>query len=248
MAGERDDSAASTLGGNNGIANGINNRGQVVGIAENTIHDPTCVAPQVLQFKPVIWEDGQARELPTVPGYPNGTAQGINDNGQAVGVSGDCNYNTVHGLLWQDGEFTDLGSNIDPTAINNRGQVTGNDFNLSHAFLWQNGVFTDLGTVPGDVESESNAINNQGQVVGQSCDANGNCRAFLWENGTMMDLNALIPTSSPLYSYLFEASGINSRGEYLRFVDAKPFRVPGFLSDSLSWRFQVTRGTLTATG
>jgi probable HAF family extracellular repeat protein len=212
-------SVLPTLGGNNGIANHINSRGQVVGLAENTIHDPTCVAPMnVLQFKPVIWEKGQVRELPTVPGLPNGNAQGINDNGQAVGVSGDCNLSTsiVHGLLWQHGGFTDLG-NVDPTAINNRGQVIGltltNADQHNQAFLWQNGVFTDLGTVPGDVVSESHAINDPGQVVGQSCDANGNCRAFLWENGAMTDLNALIPTSSPLYLGLYDASGINSRGE-----------------------------------
>ena len=73
-------------------------------------------------------------------------------------------------------------------------------------------MFKDIGTVPGDVESESHAINDPGQVVGQSCDANGNCRAFFWENGAMTDLNALIPTSSPLYLGLFDASGINSRG------------------------------------
>ena len=46
-----------TLGGNNGAAFQINNRGQAVGGAENTTHDPTCVAPQVLQFKPVRGSD-----------------------------------------------------------------------------------------------------------------------------------------------------------------------------------------------
>lgn len=42
--------ALPTLGGNNGIAAGSNSHGQVVGWAENTVHDPTCIAPQVLQF------------------------------------------------------------------------------------------------------------------------------------------------------------------------------------------------------
>src|SRR5207245_298594 len=37
-----------TLGGNNGVANEIDNRGQLVGIAENTTQDATCTAPQVL--------------------------------------------------------------------------------------------------------------------------------------------------------------------------------------------------------
>ena len=44
-----------TLGGNNSFASGINNRGQAVGIAENTTPDPCLTAPQVLDWKPVIW-------------------------------------------------------------------------------------------------------------------------------------------------------------------------------------------------
>ena len=44
-----------TLGGTNGFATGANNKGQIVGWAENTVHDPTCVAPQVLQFRAVVW-------------------------------------------------------------------------------------------------------------------------------------------------------------------------------------------------
>ncbi len=199
-----------TLGGNNGMANSINSRGQVVGQAENTVHDPTCVPPQVLQFKPAIWEKGEVDALPTLAGYPDGLAQAINDNGQAVGVSVDCSFSAGSGLLWRHGKFTDLG-NVDPIAINNRAQVTGIGSD-SRAFLWQDGAFTDLGTLPGDVVSFGNAINDKGQVVGQSCGASA-CggRAFLWENGVMTDLNALVPAASPLY--LFEAVGINSRGQ-----------------------------------
>jgi probable HAF family extracellular repeat protein len=53
--------------------------------------------------------------------------------------------------------------------------------------------------LPGDLLSIANDINSKGQVVGNSCDVNFNCRAFLWENGVMTDLNALIPPDSPLY-------------------------------------------------
>ena len=44
-----------TLGGNNGFAAAVNNSGRVVGWAENSVHDPTCLAPQVLQFRAVVW-------------------------------------------------------------------------------------------------------------------------------------------------------------------------------------------------
>jgi probable HAF family extracellular repeat protein len=183
--------------------------------------DPTCEAPQVLQFKPVIWTKREVQELPTFPGDPEGFAGPINDHGQAVGASGNCTTEGFHALLWQEGSVTDLG-NLGGTMgniaidINNQGQVVGRS-NLPgdttfHAFLWQNGVMTDLGTLPGDVASAAIGINSKGQVVGGSFDIDGNGRAFLWQNGVMTDLNTLIPADSPLF--LLEAVGtINSRGE-----------------------------------
>src|SRR5262245_34533227 len=58
--------ALKTLGGNNSYATSANNRGQAVGWAENTVHDPTCVPPQVLQFRAVTWslKTGEVTELP----------------------------------------------------------------------------------------------------------------------------------------------------------------------------------------
>ncbi len=211
-----------TLGGNNGFADGINNRGQVVGLAENTTPlDPTCPPPQVLQFKPVIWEKGEIQELPTFPGDPVGNAVAINDRGQVVGQSFNCTGAVSHALLWQNGTATDLGnlggmmfnSGIE---INNQGQVVGfSDLpgdTTGHAFLWtKDSGIQDLGTLPGDFSSIALAINQKSQVAGFSCDISGNCRAFLWQNGVMTDLNTLIPAGSPLF--LVWAVGINSRGE-----------------------------------
>ena len=50
---------APALGGNNSVANAINDRGEVGGEAETSDHDPNCPAPQILQFKPAIWRDGR---------------------------------------------------------------------------------------------------------------------------------------------------------------------------------------------
>ena len=79
-------------GGYSSYATGVNNRGQVVGWAENGIHDPTCDPSfQILQFRAAMWEpNGTMHELPPLPGDSTSAATAINDLGQVVGISGDC--------------------------------------------------------------------------------------------------------------------------------------------------------------
>jgi probable HAF family extracellular repeat protein len=222
-----------TLGGDNGFATGANNLGQVVGWAENTCHDPTCVPPQVLQFRPVTWELGrqdQIHEFPLITGDTSGAATAINDNGQAVGISGICDqavgrYTAKHAVLWQKGGVTDIGNlgaawwNT-PTAINQHGDVVGfagdpafPEGDILHAFIWtRNGGIQALPALPGHVDTEAYGINARGQVVGVSCDPDfADCRAVVWENGVVTDLNDL---KSPDYSAtLQQGKDINDRGE-----------------------------------
>ena len=103
-------------GGNNGFATGANNFGQVVGWAENGVHDNACVSPQVLQFRPAVWTLGppdQIQDLPLIPGDSSGAATAINDNGQIVGISGICDQavgrrTAKHAVLWENGTVTDI--------------------------------------------------------------------------------------------------------------------------------------------
>jgi uncharacterized membrane protein len=76
-------SALPTVGGNNGQASAINNRGQVAGYAETAVVDSGC--PPYKTTLAVLWEKGNAQPLPTVGGDPDGAAYGINNRGQAVG-------------------------------------------------------------------------------------------------------------------------------------------------------------------
>jgi len=214
-----------TLGGNNSAAVAANNRGLIVGLAENSTLDPNCIPPQVLDYKPVVWRGDTIHELPLMAGDANGGAVAVNDKNQVVGATGMCGSGPpgaipVHAVLWQNGSVTDLGSlggavNNFAYAINNPGQIVGvSDLpgdSTGHAFLWQKGVMTDLGTLPGDFLSIVYGINNKGQVVGQSCDVNFNCRASLWQSGVMIDLNTVTLPGSSLY--LLVAFDINSRGE-----------------------------------
>lgn len=171
-----------TLGGNNATVGAINSLGQVAGIAETGVRDPACpsamavngTGPQVLDFEAVIWgpQPGQIVELRPLPGDTVAIAAGINDKGQAVGTSGLCG-NTIlpgfeggpHAVFWDtDGSAHDLGN------------------------LGGTGTPASLG-----VNNIGFAINNQGQVAGQSVlPGNRTFHPFLWASQTgMQDLGVL---------------------------------------------------------
>ena len=239
-----------TLGGNNGAANQINKQGTVAGLAENATPDPACPAPQVLQFKPVIWANGKIHELVTLDDDPEGVAFAINDYGQVAGASGQCsalnpnllvNLQPLHALLWQKGTVIDLGNlggtghgfGIVALNLNNKGQVVGSsdlpgDASF-HAFLWtrENGM-QDLGTLAGDVNSAALGNNDSGEIVGVSLDANFDLHPYLWQNGVMTNLNSLIPANSPLS--LFLACSINSSGEIVGLAVTSTGEVHGYLA------------------
>jgi probable HAF family extracellular repeat protein len=225
-------------GGNNGFATGANNLGQVVGWAENDVHDPTCVSPQVIQFRPAVWELGppdEIHDLPLISGDTSGAATAINDNGQIVGISGICDqaigrHTARHAVLWQNGGVIDIGNlgapwwNT-PTNINQRGDVVGfagdpafPEGDILHAFVWtrQHGI-RPLAALPGHVHTEAYGINERRQVVGISCDANfADCRAVIWKNGfahpdRVTDLNDLKGPGYP--ARLEQAKDINDEGE-----------------------------------
>jgi len=234
------------LGGNNSIGAGDNNLGQIVGWAEKSANDSTCAPPapgatQFLQFEATLWErdwTGQwhVRELPPYPGDLDGAATAVNDLGQAVGISGQCDvaigaYSAIHALLWQNGQPIDLGNlgghgwNT-PGAINDLGVIAGfangpNDVMSGQlqfrflAFIWtkEHGM-QSLGTLPGDAMSEATDINDENQIVGVSFADFffDNPRAFLYENGTMTPLNSLIGSASANWD-LSSTGGINDRGE-----------------------------------
>src|SRR5213083_2187975 len=225
-------------GGNNGFATGANNLRQVVGWAENGVHDPNCCCTQVLQFLPAVWDLGsrdQIHDLPLIAGDSSGAATAINDNGQIVGISGMCDQavgrrTAKHAVLWENGTVTDIYPNASapwwntPTAINQHGDVVGFagdpafvEGEVLHAFIWtkDNGIkaLKPLrGRVPEHVDSEAYGINEARQVVGVSCDAEQvDCRAVIWNHGVYpTDLNDLKGGYSAVLAL---AKDINDKGE-----------------------------------
>lgn len=247
--------AMPTFGGANGFAAGVNNQGQVVGWAETRVHDPTCNAPQILQFRAVVWQPqtGAIRQLRPLAGDSTSAATAINDKGQVVGISGDCDVavgrlSARHAVLWQaDGAVMDLG-NLGgefwhtPMAINERGDVVGfsnppgGDLNADslRAFLWTNeGGMQDLGRLPGDAFSEALGINNQRQVVGLSC-ANL-CRAFIWHDGVLTELQTLVAPG--FTDHLWSARDINDAGQITgRLLDLSAGKFVPFVATPLTVR------------
>jgi probable HAF family extracellular repeat protein len=99
------------------------------------------------------------------------------------------------------------------TDINNRGQVCGlSDLTgdqTTHAFFWRD---DGPGHSSWRLLSVAWGIGDSGQVLGQSCDVNFNCRGFVWQDGVMTEVNALLPPRSTLY--VVDANFINAAGDH----------------------------------
>jgi probable HAF family extracellular repeat protein len=171
-----------TLGGTIGYPWWMNSHGQVVG-QSNLAGD--------VDHHPFLWERGRLTDLGTLGGH-RGAAYWINEVGEATGNSRIAGDAAFHATLWKDGRVIDLGTLPGYPfsvgfSINLREQVVGyvttSDFSVLHAALWEQGNIIDLNNyVPqgsGITLIAAYVINEDGEIVVQGTDSNGDNRVYL---------------------------------------------------------------------
>jgi uncharacterized membrane protein len=231
--------ALPTWGGENGFATSANNLRQVVGWAETPMLDPSCTGRQKRQFLAARWGPGtdEMHELSPLPGDSTSAATGINDRGQAIGISGACGIavggvSALRAVMWEGDSIIDLGTlggdgwNT-PMALNAWGDVVGfanapgtpvSDF-VPIPFLWtREGGIEALPLLTGDDNGQALGINAWRQIVGVSC-AGGDCRGVLWQGKQVIDLSSHVITG--LTGTITNAGDIDDLGRIGgQFVDA----------------------------
>jgi len=176
--------------GNGGLATGINNAGQIIGL---------------LTQEPFLVGFGPACDFIRSGNFI--TAEAINDSAQIVGNS-SAGAELCTNAVWQVIPAPPGATFLYGRAINKKGQVVG-DADVAdgpHAFLYSHGKTRDLGTLPGATYTSAGSINARSQVVGVSGTATGSTD-FIYEDGKMYDLAALVSATDPYKFFVLEGLG-----------------------------------------
>jgi len=237
-----------TLGGQSSRAHAINDRGEVVGLAD------TAGATHAF-----LWRNGRMNDLGTLGGDFS-EAFDINIWGHVVGYSTTAS-GEAHAFLWRNGRMSDLGTLAGQghtsiaKSINDWGDIAGDDFGPLgvQAFLWRGGQMSALAMPPGAESASANAVNNRGDIVGSSF-GTGVSSSVRWHDGHpvrlgdneavtaindravmtcgpfnsfdsawLRDSTGITPIGKPAGSTVIQAAGLNSRGTVVGFTDLGAF-------------------------
>jgi hypothetical protein len=189
---------------------GVNNRGEVVGFAQNTVPDPNSMGfpGYGTQTRAFYWKNGAMQDLGTLGTGTDAAAALVNERGQVVGWSytnatpsaicagaGFGQYGfvlTTSSFLWDaKNGMRDIGglggSCTIATDLNNRGQIVGlsalpGDL-VMHPFVWDAATgMTDLLGASSGLTNPFFAltINEHGVVAGSAIDQAFNFYPFVW--------------------------------------------------------------------
>jgi len=199
----------------------------------------------------VLWSGGSARDLGTLGTGSYSEAWGVNNLGEVVGwsyTSGGNGLTGVHAFLYSGaGRLVDLTPTSDTGSaadINDAGQVTGYRTaagGVYHAFRWEDGAFRDLGVLPDLAYSFGWAINESGQVAGNSSSASGNTERFVrFTDGVGLENLGGVGEHNVAWGINAAGDVVGTRGESLkravRYTDAGGLEeLNGLIDGSLGW-------------
>jgi probable HAF family extracellular repeat protein len=151
-----------TLGNTVTAANGVNDKGVVVGYS---------TLPFSSTNHAVVWQNGVLRDLGTLGGT-HSFAIDVNNHGVILGTA-DAPDGVNHMVTWDvDGRLLqDYGPRLAGYGINDRGAIVGNNLDTGRPFLLEDGVFTWLLDLPamreqGWVSFAAFDINERGWIAG----------------------------------------------------------------------------------
>jgi uncharacterized membrane protein len=200
-----------SLGNGGGTAVvGINNNGVAVGSLIGSSGDNTAA----------IWNGNTPVELPYRSGGFQSGGMLINNNGVVVGLANDSVDFNLRPTVWPGpGLLKHLAGTTgtpETRGINDAGVIVGYSISggQGRAIFWVQGSALALPNLPGTVDSEANAINNAGDVVGASRIGSGQApqRPTLWKAGVPIDLFTASDASTKGWTDGV-ARGINSLGQ-----------------------------------
>ena len=177
-----------TLGGSFSQGFGVNDAGQVAGLAY-TGSNLSVRAAQVLS--------GKFQDLGGLGG-DGAFSSAINAGGQQTGTASLSGNAARHAFRSGSGGLEDLktlgGTDSRGLGINDLGDVAGASGlagdTAEHAFLARGNVLSDLGTL-GGTNSQANDVNSAGQATGYADLADRTFHAVIWQNSQVTDLGVL---------------------------------------------------------
>jgi probable HAF family extracellular repeat protein len=197
-----------TLGGDvSSAAVTINDHGQVVGLScRGQDASYSCYEFTEGRVRSFVWQNGHMTNLGSLGGRfaKHTVAMAANNRGEIVGTSPDPRSPFSPAFLWQSRRMLDLGSQVTPRAITDRGLILNETcYRGSGWCFWKKGRPHFGGARHGVAE----AVNEAGEVVGQIWPLGHLQRPCLWQHGTVRALR--LPSGTDRG----DATDINERGQ-----------------------------------
>ena len=162
-----------------GVLNDLPTLGVAAGIAVNDVNDAGvatgfAIVPSTSYSHAVVWQDLAIRDLGTLEGGTQSFAYRLDNRGDVAGVAQDASGARFM-VRWSvnGGAPEKLLPNFIPAAINQRGDIAGNDTLTGAPLLYRNGEVTNLLSLPAMQAGGWKAftplgMNDRGWIVGNA--------------------------------------------------------------------------------